>query len=92
MTESHLEKRQPAIVTASASNTSPFGVCGCGGNVQEWCAEIFADEGTVQGKRVVPPSFAQNRHLAMNAKRLVRGFETNASKRFIMDGFVSGCC
>ena len=37
----------PISVLAHPTDSSPFGMLGAGGNVRDWCADAFAEEGAL---------------------------------------------
>jgi serine/threonine-protein kinase len=56
MLESHVGKPMLAVVNSCPTDESPWGVRGLGGNVREWCLDLFRPEGpTLDGAHVPPP-------------------------------------
>jgi len=45
MRDSHQRKPLPAVVDTFPTDESPFGLRGMGGNVRDWCADIFTNDG-----------------------------------------------
>ena len=62
MTDSHREQRLPAAVDSYPIDVSPCGVRGVGGNVREWCLDVFdaapRDGATTSDGYVLPPEAA----------------------------------
>ena len=74
MRDSHAGRPLPVVVDSCAVDESPFGVRGMGGNVQDWCADLFAREGPpVPGSRVVPPVLPEIVDLDPASRRVYRG-------------------
>ncbi|MBT3224454.1 MAG: SUMF1/EgtB/PvdO family nonheme iron enzyme, partial [Proteobacteria bacterium] len=55
MRESHREQALPCAVDAFPIDESPYGVCGMGGNVRDWCLDSVDSQGNIVGDRVVLP-------------------------------------
>ena len=54
--DSHPGRPLPAVVDSYPLDVSPYGVRGLGGNVRDWCADVFYAEGPpLAGARVPPP-------------------------------------
>ncbi|MCB9688091.1 MAG: SUMF1/EgtB/PvdO family nonheme iron enzyme [Alphaproteobacteria bacterium] len=73
---SHPDRPLPSVVDSYPLDVSVYGVRGFGGNVQDWCADVFRREGTpVEGGRVPPPSRQEVADLT--SARCIRGGSWN---------------
>lgn len=75
--ESHAGRPLPVVVDSRPVDTSPYGVRGLAGNVQDGCGDVFRTLGPdVEGDRVAVPSDRDPR-----AARVSRGGNWNAPPR-----------
>ena len=62
-------RSRPAVVESYKIDRSPFGVRGMGGNVRDWCADVFVnealDEALVDASGRLPLDAKENPHRAM---------------------------
>ncbi len=71
MTDSHQGQRLPVVVDAFPADESPFGLRGMGGNVRDWCADVFTIDGPQVTDDIV--SFADITGEATASHRAARG-------------------
>ncbi len=55
MTDSHSGQRLPAVVDSYPVDVSPSGIRGMGGNMQDWCLDLFDRSDDAVMDRAVPP-------------------------------------
>ncbi len=71
MRDSHPDRMLPAVIDSFPVDTSPFGLRGMGGNMRDWCADLFSKEGpATPGDQVQAPVLGD---VTCGVFRVVRG-------------------
>ena len=71
----------PVSVETYPLDASVYGVRGMGGNVRDWCADVFAKDGSgLAGGRVAPPASFDEPHVSEGARRVHRGGHWHGSR------------
>ena len=76
MRHSHPGRLLPAVVDTYPLDVSVYGVRGLGGNVTDWCADLFVKEGSgIERGRVITPELQEPDHvdLSLGSRRVNRG-------------------
>ncbi|MFT7521646.1 MAG: serine/threonine protein kinase/formylglycine-generating enzyme required for sulfatase activity [Kiritimatiellia bacterium] len=58
--QSHRGRRTPVVVDSFAVDESVYGVRGMGGNVRDWCSDLYSSDGTPTVDRIVAPLRVDN--------------------------------
>lgn len=85
MTDSHRERRLPAVVDSHPVDISPYGVRGLGGNLQDWCLDLFDAPTPTVDHRVTPPDTTS--YETSRAPRVIRGGSWSSNARGARCGF-----
>ena len=81
MRDSQPARPLPAGVDTYPVDESVYGVRGLGGNVEDWCADLYTKEGPSLGDRIVEPAFLGNVNLSPSSRRAKRGGSWTAFAR-----------
>ena len=79
MTDSHREDRLPAVIDSYPVDVSPCGVRGLGGNIRDWCLDLFDGRVDTVDNHVTPPDSALKE--PPRALRVARGGRWDAPAR-----------